>query len=42
MNRKTIMEMKISLEKQGKKLSPNSTIFRYYKETLLGLNDMQY
>lgn len=42
MTRKDIMELKIALEKLGKRLSPNSQEFRRYKDTLKGLSPMQY
>jgi hypothetical protein len=42
MTRKEIMELKVVLESQGKKLSPNSHEFRRYKDTLKGLTFMQY
>lgn len=42
MARKEIMELKVTLKKLGKKLSPNSHEFRQYKDTLKGLTLMQY
>lgn len=42
MTRNEILKLKEEMEKQGKKLSPNSTAFRIYKATLKGLSPMQY